>query len=105
MVWWFPLHGERMFELRNLRQALELKELVAYCPRNSGSEAQEVHGGLANHHINEMRLKCTGYPRDPSSNPGLRRAKIGRLLKMAENVQAPTICGWVDGTSGLPGLA
>uniref|UniRef100_A0A7S3R4M9 Uncharacterized protein n=1 Tax=Dunaliella tertiolecta TaxID=3047 RepID=A0A7S3R4M9_DUNTE len=54
---------------------------VAFCPRNSGSNAQEVHGGLANHQIDEMRLKCTGYPRDPSLNPGLRRATIGRLPK------------------------
>eukprot|EP00983_Pelagomonas_calceolata_P081839 1155721-Pelagomonas_calceolata.AAC.1 len=39
------------------------------------SEAQEVHGDLANHQIDEMSLKCTGYPRDPSLNSGLRRAK------------------------------
>eukprot|EP00983_Pelagomonas_calceolata_P072758 1151860-Pelagomonas_calceolata.AAC.1 len=29
------------------------------------SKAQEVHGGQANHLINEMRLKCTGSPREP----------------------------------------
>eukprot|EP00983_Pelagomonas_calceolata_P050579 1142040-Pelagomonas_calceolata.AAC.1 len=89
------------FDLAEMNWLRELKETVAYCPCNNGSEAQGVHGGLANHHIDEMRLKCTGYPRDPSSNLGLRRAKTGRLPKMAKNVQAPTICGWVDGRHPL----
>eukprot|EP00983_Pelagomonas_calceolata_P097985 1158304-Pelagomonas_calceolata.AAC.1 len=45
-----------------------------------------AHGGLANHRGNGTRLKCTGNPRDPSPNPGLRRAKYRSSPKMAKNV-------------------
>eukprot|EP00983_Pelagomonas_calceolata_P026723 838595-Pelagomonas_calceolata.AAC.1 len=50
----------------------------------SWHNSHENHDKLSNNHqVDEMRLKCTGNLRDPSSNPGLRRE--------------PTICRWVGG--------
>eukprot|EP00983_Pelagomonas_calceolata_P055791 1144293-Pelagomonas_calceolata.AAC.1 len=56
------------------------------------SKARDVHGGLANHQIDEMRLKCTGYPRDPSAN----HPRMGRR-------ETPFVALHLKASQGRPG--